>query len=75
MLKPSNIGSQLRSLVDLVQARLNGSPDTANEWHTIALQLQCAAEKAKVIERLAEDMERGETNIVRTLQETDTFTP
>ena len=72
MLKPSNIGSQLRSLVDLVQARLNGSPDTANEWHTIALQLQCAAEKAKVIERLAEDRE---TNIVRTLQETDTFTP
>ena len=53
----STIGSQVRTLLDAVQARLNGSPDSANEWHTIRMQLQCAAEKAGVIEKLAERME------------------
>lgn len=54
-----NHESLVRASVDAVQARLNGSPDTAAEWQTIARQLRRAADAARSVAKLAKAMNRG----------------
>ena len=53
----ASLGSEVRSIVMVVQARLNGHPDSADEWRTIHRQLRTASDKARRITRLAERME------------------
>lgn len=53
----ASLGSEIQTLCNAVQARLNGHPDTATEWLTIARQLRTAADKARKIAKLAERME------------------
>lgn len=58
-----NHGSTVRHNVNAVALRLNGSPDTANEWQTIARQLRQAADAARKIAILAGAMhERAEVD-------------
>ena len=51
------LGSEIRSIVHVVQARLNGTPDTSAEWRTIARQLRQASDRASKIALLAARME------------------
>lgn len=51
------LGTEIRSLVHVVEARLRGYPDSSGEWTTIARQLRAAADKARKVARLAERME------------------
>lgn len=51
-----NLGSTVRHNVNAVAARLNGTPDTAAEWQTIARQLRAAADAARKVAKLAERM-------------------
>ena len=57
----ASLGSDIRAIVNAVQARLNGHPDSAEEWITIARQLRSASDKARKIHKLAERMETHET--------------
>jgi len=54
----STLGSDVRRLVDALQARLNGTPDTAEEWNIIRRQLRTASDKAAKIVALARRMEQ-----------------
>ena len=51
------LGSEIRSIVHVVQARLNGSPDSSQEWRTIAQQLRRASDRASKISVIADRME------------------
>ena len=52
------LGSTVRHNVVAVSARLNGSPDTAEEWQAIARQLRAAADAARKIAKIAGAMGR-----------------
>lgn len=54
--KPT-LGSEIRSLVHVVQARLNGTPDTSREWYLIASRLRQASDRARKVALLAARME------------------
>ena len=51
------LGSEIRSILHVVQARLNGTPDTSAEWRTIRRQLRQASDRADKIALLAARME------------------
>ena len=53
----ASLGSDIRHLVNAIQARLNGHPDSAEEWRTIHRQLRAASDKARKVTKLAERME------------------
>lgn len=56
------LGSTIRHNVAAVQARLNGSPDTAAEWQVIARQLRTAADAARKVARIATIMQVSEAD-------------
>lgn len=67
----TTLGSQVRHNVNAAQAILNGNPDSSTEWRAIVRQLRAAADKARIILKLAERMEDSESASVG---ETDTET-
>ena len=56
----ASLGSDIRAIVNAIQARLNGHPDSAEEWQTIARQLRSASDKARKIHKLGVRMETPE---------------
>jgi hypothetical protein len=54
-----NAKTTIQANIDAVQARLDGSPDTAAEWQTIARQLRTAADAARKLATLAQAMNHG----------------
>lgn len=68
----ASLGSEIQSLVTVVQARLNGHPDSAEEWQTIAKQLRSAADKARKVAKLAE---RIMENVQRAMDAIGDFPP
>lgn len=54
-----NEGTLIRNNVKAVQTRLNGTPETAIEWQDIARRLRAAADAARQIAKLAQQMNNG----------------
>lgn len=53
----ASLANEVRALCNVIQARLNGHPDSAAEWQTITRQLRSATDKSRKIAKLAERME------------------
>lgn len=57
------LGSQCRNLTNAANARLNGSPATADEWLQISRALRTASDKARKVFALAARMEATTTDV------------